>query len=239
MRLATVTDLHLPAKRRVRVREYSGSGTPVVFLHGLLDSSEGWHEVAARSARPCYAIDLPGFGGSTCPPYERIASYARDVGQALDQLGLDRYVLVGHSFGGAVASALAEQRPDDVAALLLIAPAGYGRIALAELAATPGIRQFLQAGLPLALTNPVAMTAIYGLWVANGRRPDKALMDRCRKDAFRVVGGARQAIRTIVRCGIDQRAFFRRRVDYDGPVVALWGDRDRLVPVRHADRVYH
>jgi pimeloyl-ACP methyl ester carboxylesterase len=238
MRLATVTDLHIAARRRIRVREYAGSGTPVVMLHGLLDSSEGWHAVASRSPRQCYAIDLPGFGGSTCPPYERIASYARDVGRALDELGLERYVVVGHSFGGAVATALAEQRPDDVAALVLTAPVGYGRIALAELGAQPGIRQIVQAGLPLVLTNPVAMAAIYSFWVANGRRPDRALMDRCRKDAFRVVGGARQALRTIVRCGIDKRAFFRRRVDYDGPVVALWGDRDRLVPVRHAHSVY-
>ena len=220
------------------MREYPGSGTPVVLLHGLLDSSEGWHDVALRSERPCYAIDLPGFGGSTCPPYERIASYARDVARALDKLGLERYVLVGHSFGGAVATALSEQRGEDVAALVLIAPAGYGRIALAELCSQPGVRQLIQAGLPLALTNPVAMSAIYSLWVANGRRPDKALVDRCRKDAFRVVGGARQALRTIVRCGIDKRAFFRRRVEYGGPVVALWGDRDRLVPVRHANRVH-
>lgn len=221
----------------MRVREYSGSGTPVVLLHGLLDSSEGWHELASRSERPCYAIDLPGFGGSTRPPYERIGSYARDVARTLDRLGIERYVLVGHSFGGAVATALCEQRPDDVAALVLVAPAGYGRIALAELVSQPGIRQLIQAGLPLALTNPVAMTAIYSLWVANGQRPDRALVDRCRKEAFRVVGGARQALRTIVRCGIDRRAFFRRRVAYDGPVTALWGDRDRLVPVRHADRV--
>lgn len=237
MRLATVSDLPVAARRTVRVREYGGSGTPVVLLHGLLDSSEGWHEVATRSERRCFAVDLPGFGGSTCPPYERIASYARDVGRALDALGLDRYVLVGHSFGGAVATALTEQRPDDVAALVLVAPAGYGRIALAELFSQPGLRHAIQAGLPLTLTNPVAMTAIYTLWVANGRRPDKALVDRCRKDAFRVIGGARQALRTIVRCGIDKRAFFRRHVDYDGPVVAVWGDRDRLVPVRHADRV--
>ncbi|MEA2426684.1 MAG: hypothetical protein QOF37_312 [Thermoleophilaceae bacterium] len=237
MRLATARDLEITAKRRVRVREYAGSGTPVVLLHGLLDSSEGWHEVATHSERPFYAIDLPGFGGSTCPPYERVASYARDVGLALDELGLDRFVLVGHSFGGAVATALCEQRPDQVAALLLIAPAGYGRIALAEICSRPGIRQLIEAGLPLTLANPVAMSAVYSLWVANGRRPDQALLDCCRRDAFRVVGGARQALRTIVRCGIDKRAFFRRRVSYDGPVVALWGDRDRLVPVRHADRV--
>ena len=237
MRLGTVRDLQIPAKRRIRVRQYAGEGVPVVFLHGLLDTSEGWHEVASRSERPCYAIDLPGFGGSTCPRYERVGRYARDVWHAIDELGLDRFVLVGHSFGGAVATAVTEQRPHQVASLMLIAPAGYGRIGLAELASTPGIRQLIQAGLPLTLSNPMTMTAIYSLWVANGRRPDHALMDRCRKDAFRVVGGARQALRTIVRCGIDRRAFFRRRVDYDGPVVALWGDRDRLVPVRHAARV--
>src|SRR4051794_31127159 len=238
MQMASIRDLEISAHQRVRVREYEGAGTPIVFLHGLLDSSEGWHEVASRSQRLCYAIDLPGFGGSTCPPYERVASYARDVARAVDALGLDRFVLVGHSFGGAVATALAEQRPDQVASLLLIAPARYGRIALAELASTPVIRPLIQAGLPLTLTTPVAMTAVYSLWVANGRRPDHALVDRCRKDAFRVVGGARQALRTIVRCGIDKRAFFRRPVQYDGPVFALWGDRDRLVPVRHADRVW-
>src|SRR3954464_885287 len=238
MRPATIRDLEISAQRLVRVRHYEGVGTPIVFLHGLLDSSEGWHEVASRSQRPCYALDLPGFGGSTCPSYERVASYARDVARTIDELGLGRFVLVGHSFGGAVATALAEQRPNQVASLLLIAPAGYGRIALAELASTPVIRQLIQAGLPVALTNPVAMTAVYSLWVANGRRPHHALMERCRKDAFRVGGGARQALRTIVRCGIDKRAFFRRRVDYPGPVVALWGDRDRLVPVRHAHRVY-
>jgi pimeloyl-ACP methyl ester carboxylesterase len=237
MRLATITDLQLPSRRRVRVREYAGSGTPLVMLHGLLDSSEGWHLVASRSERPVYAIDLPGFGGSTCPPYDRVGRYARDVGQALDLLGLERYVLVGHSFGGAVATALCEQRPHTVAGLVLIAPVGYGRIGLAELASQPGLRQAIQVGLPFTLTNPVAMTAIYSLWVANGARPDRALVDRCRREAFRVVGGARQALRTIVRCGIDKRAFFRRRVDFHGPVTALWGDRDRLVPVRHAHRV--
>src|SRR4051794_695653 len=122
MRPATVFDIQIPAKRSIRVREYAGSGTAVVFLHGLLDSSEGWHQVASRPQRPCFCVDLPGFGGSTCPPYERIGSYARDVGHAIDELGLDRFVLVGHSFGGAVAPPPAEERPPPGAALLPIAP---------------------------------------------------------------------------------------------------------------------
>src|SRR5689334_4182608 len=125
MRLADVSDIEIGSSRRIRVREYPGNGTPVVLLHGLLDSSEGWHEIATRSQRYCITVDLPGFGGSTCPPYERIGMYARDVAVAINRLGIERYVLVGHSFGGAVAAALAEQRPDDVAALCLIAPVGW------------------------------------------------------------------------------------------------------------------
>jgi pimeloyl-ACP methyl ester carboxylesterase len=207
------------------------------MLHGLLDSSEGWHEMATCSKRHIFAIDLPGFGGSTCPRYERIASYARDVGRALDELGLERYVLVGHSFGGAVATALTEQRPDQVSSLLLVAPAGYGRIGLAEFAARPVVSAAFQAGLPLALVNPLTMSAIYSFWVANGIRPDNSLIGRCRRQAFKVVPGARQAVRTIVRCGIDERAFFRREIAYEGPVTALFGTRDRLVPVRHAQRI--
>src|SRR4051794_33672842 len=137
MRPATVFDIQIPAKRSIRVREYAGSGTAVVFLHGLLDSSEGWHQVASRSQRTCFCVDLPGFGGSTCPPYERIGSYARDVGHAIDELGLDRFVLVGHSFGGAVATALTEQRAHHVAPLLRNPPARYGRIHLPALGSIP------------------------------------------------------------------------------------------------------
>ena len=237
MRPSAVHDVELGPKRRIRAREYDGSGTPVVYLHGLLDSSEGWDDVAGRSDRHSFALDLPGFGGSTCPRYERVASYARDVGRALDELGLERYVLVGHSFGGAVATALTEQRTDQVAALVLAAPAGFGRIAIAEFAARPLVSQAFQAALPLTLLNPVAMSAIYSFWVSNGIRADIPLIGRCREQAFRVVPGARQAVRTIVRCGIDQRAFFRREIDYDGPVIGVWGTRDRLVPVRHAQRM--
>ena len=237
MRFAAVHDVELAPRRRVRVREYEGTGTPVVLLHGLLDSSEGWHDVAMRSGRRVLAVDLPGFGGSTCPRYERVARYARDVGRALDELGVDRFALAGHSFGGAVATSLTEQRPDQVASLLLIAPAGYGRIGLAELVSRPVIETAARAALPLALVNPLAMSAIYAFWVANGGRPDEGLLGRCRSQAFSVVPGARQAVRTIARSGIDQRAFFRREIDFEGPVSVLWGTRDRLVPVRHAQRV--
>ncbi|MGO9790661.1 MAG: hypothetical protein ACLP8S_14550, partial [Solirubrobacteraceae bacterium] len=51
--------------------------------------------------------------------------------------------------------------------------------------------------------------------------------------AFSVAPGALSANRTIAAAGHAQTAYFRRRVAYDGPVRALWGERDRLVPVAH------
>jgi pimeloyl-ACP methyl ester carboxylesterase len=49
--------------------------------------------------------------------------------------------------------------------------------------------------------------------------------------------GARTAIAAIAAASGSQRALYRRRVRYDGPVHALWGQHDRLVPVAHADGV--
>jgi pimeloyl-ACP methyl ester carboxylesterase len=42
------------------------------------------------------------------------------------------------------------------------------------------------------------------------------------------------ATQAVVAAGISKTAFRRRGLAYDGPVVALWGDRDRLVPASHA-----
>ena len=72
----------------------------------------------------------------------------------LAALDVHDFTLVGHSLGGAVATALAERLRDDVAALVLIAPAGFGRIHLAEAIQLPGVRTVVRHGLPLALITP-------------------------------------------------------------------------------------
>src|SRR5690349_19198880 len=63
-RAPEVRDLTLAGGRRLRVRLWPGTGKPLVLLHGLLDDSEGWVQVANDTERPCLAIDLPGFGAS-------------------------------------------------------------------------------------------------------------------------------------------------------------------------------
>ena len=236
-RVATTMAVELPDGRRLSVECWPGDGAPLVLLHGLLDCGVGWKQLAGVMHRPCYAVDLPGFGDSDCPTRNRISAYAEDVQAALAALDVHDFTLVGHSLGGAVATGLAERLRDDVAALVLMAPAGFGRIHLAEAIQLPGVRSLVRHGLPLALANPVTALGVYMAVVGNGHLPDPELVARLRKNAHRWAPGAQCANEAITASGLSARAFYRRRLDYHGPVLALWGDRDRLVPLAHRDGV--
>ena len=109
--LGAVTDVAIGKGRKLRIRQSEGEGRPLVLLHGLLDDSEGWSRLAADTGRPCIAIDLPGFGGSSLPRMPRIGSYAADVVCGLDEIGVRECTLVGHSLGGAVAAAACSRTP--------------------------------------------------------------------------------------------------------------------------------
>jgi pimeloyl-ACP methyl ester carboxylesterase len=199
----------------------------------LLDSSEGWSSLCQELSCPFIAFDLPGFGHSDAPSRGAIAAYARDVAEGLQILGVEHFTLVGHSFGGAIATALAELMPSSVDALILLAPAGFGRIHLAEAASMPGMRTLVQAMLPWALSSRIIVTAGYVTMVTNGRWPAGELVERVTTRGRHMVKGTREAIRAIGAAGKSQQAFHRRRVGYSGPVSAVWGGCDRLVPPSH------
>ncbi|GAA5143229.1 alpha/beta fold hydrolase [Pseudonocardia adelaidensis] len=94
----------------------------VVLLHGLGGSTAWWDPVlpALRNLH-VVRVDLLGHGGSAKPAdgYS-VADQARRVGAVLDRLGVRNATVVGHSTGGTVATSLAEQRRDLVAAITLI-----------------------------------------------------------------------------------------------------------------------
>src|SRR4051812_22670243 len=192
MRIPDVSQVALPAGRRLTARIWEGEGDPIVLLHGLLDSSEGWADLATRTERPCLALDLPGFGGSSLPFRPHIDYYADDVALALRQLGVTRCAMVGHSLGGGVAAAVAE-RVDSVASLVLLAPTGFGRIGLAEVLTKPVVIDLATLAMPLALVNPLTVTAAYAAFVAHRRLPERELLARLRRRAAKAPLGVRAA----------------------------------------------
>lgn len=111
-----------------RVARYgvSGSGRPIVFLHGWGLAHRSYRRGLKRLVRPgvaVYALAMPGFSGTPELPSSEfsIAGYARWVTKALDALGIDEpVVLIGHSFGGGVAIKTAHDHPERVARLILV-----------------------------------------------------------------------------------------------------------------------
>jgi lipase len=102
---------------------WPGRGAPIVALHGLTASFISFVGVAERlnGRRPLFALDLRGRGDSDKPagPYG-MAQHARDVAVAMQRLGIGPSVIVGHSMGAFVATALAAQNPELVSGIMMI-----------------------------------------------------------------------------------------------------------------------
>lgn len=101
----------------------SASGEiPVLLVHGNGGNRSQWTATLEhlRASRRAAAFDLGGYGESEAPPAGdlRVEDFAADVAAVANQLGLRRFVLVGHSYGGAVVAAYAGLAPDRLAGLV-------------------------------------------------------------------------------------------------------------------------
>ena len=107
---------------RLVCHESGAADTPaLVLLHGLGDDGGVWEAVGAEFARHyrVLAIDLRGHGLSDWPGTYSFELMRDDVLGVLDQLGLDRVNLLGHSMGGTVAYLIAEKEPGRIDRLIL------------------------------------------------------------------------------------------------------------------------
>jgi pyruvate dehydrogenase E2 component (dihydrolipoamide acetyltransferase) len=115
---------------RVRhARRGPESGVPVLFLHGFGGDLGNWlfNLDAVAAQHPVIALDLPGHGQSDAKlPGTSIRALAEFTGRFLDEIGVERVHLVGHSMGGAIAARLAQAAPQRVASLTLVNSAGLG-----------------------------------------------------------------------------------------------------------------
>jgi pimeloyl-ACP methyl ester carboxylesterase len=121
-------DLFLPGNDlRLAATRWAGTGTPVLLLHGLASQRRFWNLVVHDLVgRPVCALDQRGHGDSDKPDggYD-LSTVASDAAIALDALGWSRAVVVGHSWGGSVATTLAAEHPERVLAVVAI-DGGFG-----------------------------------------------------------------------------------------------------------------
>jgi pimeloyl-ACP methyl ester carboxylesterase len=121
----------LTTVRGVRLRVATrGAGRDVLFLHGSPGSLEDFGPVgdALASSFRVTAYDRPGHGFSDDPGRYSLAYNAELAHALIEQLGLTRVIVVGHSYGGAAALALALRGTGSVAAYVVLDSALYSRI---------------------------------------------------------------------------------------------------------------
>ncbi|MCL2825383.1 MAG: alpha/beta hydrolase [Polyangiaceae bacterium] len=112
---------------RTRILE-SGSGPPVLLIHGFLGNHCTFDDISPELAKSFHlvAIDLPGSGGSERPPPSRFVysaeSFAEVATDVIAALQVGRCHVIAHESGCAVAIALASEHPEFVDHMVLISP---------------------------------------------------------------------------------------------------------------------
>ncbi len=200
----------------------------VVFLHGQPGSAADWQQVTRLLPARWHTIsaDRPGYG-SNPRPTGGFAANARDVLAQMDARGIQRAVLVGHSYGGGVALAAAISAPHRVEAIVLLASVGPGCLnAWDKVLAAPG-------------AGPLCALAAWRLtpWIARIR-----LARLARRQGRQLPPGERGRLwRTFLA---EQRALVRELgqlvaavPSVQAPVLLLTDPADRLVPVSTARRL--
>lgn len=106
-----------------------GAGAPVVLLHGGIlaaNDFDGVMDLLANRGYEAIAFDRPGYGHSERPPGRVTpADQARLIRGALQQLGVEKPIIIGHSWSGLLAMTCALDYPDDLSGVVLVAGAMY------------------------------------------------------------------------------------------------------------------
>ena len=111
----------------IQLALWKGEGRAIICVHGLTANCRCW-DTMAESLAPNYkviALDLRGRGLSEKPPEGYcVEQHCRDIEAVIENLGIERPVLVGHSLGALIALAFAARRPEKTAGLALVDGAG-------------------------------------------------------------------------------------------------------------------
>ncbi len=229
-------------KVRLAVHE-AGEGAPIVLIHGLGTSSYTWNRIIPQLARTnrIIAIDLKGFGQSDKPLDGKytIFDQARLVGNVIAERNLSGVTLIGHSYGGAVALAVALSEMDkgggSLERLVLLDSVAYRQPMpfFFKVLRTPVIGEI---GIALVPPEVQASHALDVAYYNNRKVPRDAVQHYAQP--LHSEGGRHALFQTIKSLEPEKAdAIAARYRDLDLPSLILWCDHDRIVPLRFGARL--
>jgi pimeloyl-ACP methyl ester carboxylesterase len=224
-----------------------GSGPPVVLIHGMVNSSRHWREVALGLAErhTVIAPDLIGHGDSATPRGDySLGAHAACIRDLLAVLGVERATIVGHSLGGGVAMQFFYQFPQRTERLVLVSSGGLGH------EVSPLLRSATLPGVPTLLALAAHPRLLSGLrragdrLRASGSRQGVHLQAIARALRPLEQPGARTAFLHTLRAVIDVRgqrvsATDRLYLLAGMPTLIVWGERDHTIPLAHGRAAHH
>jgi pimeloyl-ACP methyl ester carboxylesterase len=215
-----------------------GEGFPVVLVHGIPTSPALWRHVLpqVRGGR-CLAFEMVGYGNSIPSGRDRDISIARQADYLLgwlEQLGVERTVLVGHDLGGGVAQIAAVRAPGRCAGLVLANSIGYDSWPI------PSVRA-LRAARPVTARLPMpAFKALVGSLLARGHDDPAVARESLavHLEPYQRHGGA-AALAWQVRWlrTADTLTVAERLRDLDVPARVVWGAADPFQKVPYGERL--
>ena len=211
----------------------SGSGPPLVLLHGLLGYSFSWRFVLSALAERAtvYALDMPGAGFSDRPPNldGSLRAQAERLLRFLDSVGIASCDLLGTSHGGAVVMMAAALAPQRVRSLILCAPANpwsaHGRRLTPFLSSAPVAWTLLRCEPYVEIIHETLLRRLYG----DPRRiPPGTLAGY--SAAFKVPGTLKYSLEIVKSWNrdLDELQMALPRIEHI-PTLLLWGSRDTAV----------
>jgi pimeloyl-ACP methyl ester carboxylesterase len=229
------------------VYRVAGSGPNIVLIHGMINSSRHWEEVAMRLAGSYRVIapDLIGHGDAATPRGDySLGAHAASIRDLLTTIGVERATIVGHSLGGGVAMQFFYQFPQRTERLVLISSGGLGHDVspLLRGAAMPGSAALLRMATQPQIV--AALAAAGSRLRARGNSTGVYLQAVARALGPLQDPGSRRAFLQTLRSVIDvqgQKVSARDRLYLLGemPTLIVWGERDRTIPLSHGLEAQH
>jgi pimeloyl-ACP methyl ester carboxylesterase len=234
---------------RVRYRicgeDPSGKRPVLLLVHGMAGSSTTWQYVMPALAERYTVIapDLPGHGQSDKPRQDySLGAHANALRDLLIAIGIEQATVVGQSLGGGIAMQLAYQHPCHCERLVLVSSGGLGQEVswILRFLAFPGVEYLAPVIFPSFVRD--AGNSISGRLRRLGLRAPR-VEEEWRSYVSLTDPDTRGAFLRTLRAVVDvtgQTVSARDRLYLSSrlPTLIIWGERDRIIPVSHANEAH-